>query len=69
VGLTIKIEQGNRADVYDLEWLLHAPKTMIVEKKVGRSEFCACGSVKEFKISCGKSVTQRRLPLLRWKFD
>jgi SWIM/SEC-C metal-binding protein len=50
----IGIEPDKPEDVADLERLLHPPKPMKVEQKVGRNEPCVCGSGKKYKNCCGK---------------
>ena len=50
----IELAPDKAEDIEDLEMLLHPPKTMIAEKKVGRNEPCPCGSGKKYKKCCGK---------------
>ncbi|MEJ2164468.1 MAG: SEC-C metal-binding domain-containing protein [Desulfobacterales bacterium] len=51
---TIGLEPDKPEDITDLEILLHPPKTVIAEKKVGRNEPCPCGSGKKYKKCCGQ---------------
>jgi SWIM/SEC-C metal-binding protein len=51
----IELEPDKPEDVTDLELLLNPPKTVKVEKKVGRNEPCPCGSGRKYKKCCGES--------------
>ena len=51
---TIELEPDKPEDITDLEMLLNPSKPKIAEKKVGRNEFCPCGSGKKYKKCCGK---------------
>ncbi|MFZ2631595.1 MAG: PBPRA1643 family SWIM/SEC-C metal-binding motif protein [Desulfosalsimonadaceae bacterium] len=50
---TIDLEPDKPEDITDLEILQNPPKTVSVEKKVGRNDPCPCGSGKKFKKCCG----------------
>ena len=52
-NFTIKLEADKPEDITDLEILQNPPKTVSVEKKVGRNDPCPCGSGKKFKKCCG----------------
>ena len=52
-NFTIKLEADKPEDITDLEILQNPPKTVTVEKKVGRNDPCPCGSGKKFKKCCG----------------
>jgi len=49
----IELEPDKSEDITDLEILLNPPKPKIAKKKVGRNEFCPCGSGKKYKKCCG----------------
>jgi len=50
----IELDKNEPEDITDLEILLNTPKTVTVEKKIGRNEPCPCGSGKKYKKCCGK---------------
>ncbi|MBN1849252.1 MAG: SEC-C domain-containing protein [Deltaproteobacteria bacterium] len=50
----IELDEDKEEDLTDLEILLNTPKTVTVEKKIGRNEPCPCGSGKKYKKCCGK---------------
>jgi len=47
-------EPDKPEDISDLERALHPPKPILAEK-VGRNEYCPCGSGKKYKKCCGAS--------------
>ena len=51
---SIELEPDKPEDITDLEILLNPPKTVTVEKKIGRNEPCPCGSGKKYKKCCGE---------------
>ena len=51
---TIELDKVKSEDITDLEILLNTPKTVTVDKKIGRNEPCSCGSGKKYKKCCGK---------------
>jgi SWIM/SEC-C metal-binding protein len=50
---SIELDPDKPEDINDMEALLYPPKTVIVEKKIGRNEACPCGSGKKHKKCCG----------------
>ena len=50
---TIGLEPDKPEDITDLEILQNIPKTVTVEKTVGRNDPCPCGSGKKYKKCCG----------------
>jgi SWIM/SEC-C metal-binding protein len=50
----IELDKDEPEDITDLEVLLNTPKTVKVEKKIGRNDPCPCGSGKKYKKCCGK---------------
>lgn len=50
----IKLEPDKPEDIIDLEGLLHPPKPMTAEKKIGRNALCPCGSGNKYKKCCGQ---------------
>ncbi|RJP93712.1 MAG: hypothetical protein C4518_05885 [Desulfobacteraceae bacterium] len=52
-NFTIKLEADKPENITDLEILQNPPKTVTVEKTVGRNEPCPCGSGKKYKKCCG----------------
>ena len=51
---TIELDKSKDEDIADLEILLNIPKTVTVDKKIGRNEPCPCGSGMKYKNCCGK---------------
>ncbi len=51
---TIGLEPDEPEEIGDLERLLHPPKPIMAEKKIGRNEPCPCRSGKKYKHCCGK---------------
>ena len=51
---TIELDKSEPEDITDLEVLLNTPKTVTVDKKIGRNDPCPCGSGMKFKKCCGK---------------
>jgi SWIM/SEC-C metal-binding protein len=51
---TIELDKSKPENIADLEILLNTPKTVTVDKKVGRNEPCPCGSGMKYKKCCGK---------------
>jgi SWIM/SEC-C metal-binding protein len=50
----IELDKSKPEDITDLEVLLNTPKTVRVDKKVGRNDPCPCGSGMKYKKCCGK---------------
>jgi SWIM/SEC-C metal-binding protein len=48
----IGLEPDNPEDISDLEKALNQPKP-VLSKKVGRNDYCPCGSGKKYKKCCG----------------
>ena len=51
---TIELDADQPEDIADLEILLHPPKTVVAEQKIGRNDPCPCGSGKKYKKCCGQ---------------
>ena len=51
---TIELDEDEPEDIRDLEILLNTPKTVTIDKKIGRNEPCPCGSGMKYKKCCGK---------------
>jgi SWIM/SEC-C metal-binding protein len=50
----INLDPDKPEDIVDLERLLHPPKPMTAEKKIGRNALCPCGSGNKYKKCCGQ---------------
>ena len=50
----IELDKSKPEDITDLEELLNTPKTVTVDKKIGRNDPCPCGSGMKHKKCCGK---------------
>ena len=51
---SIEVDKSKPEDTTDLEALLNRPKTVTVDKKIGRNDPCPCGSGNKYKKCCGK---------------
>ena len=51
---TIEVAPDKPEDISNFEIISNPPKTMTIEKKIGRNELCLCGSGKKYKNCCGK---------------
>jgi SWIM/SEC-C metal-binding protein len=52
----VELDKSKPEDITDLEILLNTPKTVRVDKKIGRNEPCLCGSGIKYKKCCGKAA-------------
>jgi SWIM/SEC-C metal-binding protein len=50
----INLDPDKPENIVDLERLLHPPKPMTAEKKIGRNALCPCGSGNKYKKCCGQ---------------
>ena len=51
---SIELDPDKPEDIADLDLLLNPPKTVNIEKKIGRNDPCPCNSGKKYKKCCGE---------------